>query len=230
MTPTPAARCPFEAFHADTNDTPKKKRALLRRWERPDNYIGPNFPEYFVGLGRSRDSDTLENCNFDVLLERLGGEDDDAVLVVRDSHWAVGWVEQILVHQDFPEKLGILAKALADLENYPVLDDDAFSQAEMDEADETLKNFRDEFREEVLRALEFREPDRKFSRETARLAQLDAVVDAIFQEDIGWRGVADAYVSQDSIRRMAERLGRHELRQLAADGNLFARALLKVFN
>lgn len=117
--------------------------STLTKWSRPNNYMGPNHYGYYVGPGQNRDSDALERSNFRVALERLGGEsvcecEDDcscAVQVIRDSHWAVGWIEYILVHESAADKVAILEEIQSDLDSYPVLDEDDFSQEEQDEAE-----------------------------------------------------------------------------------------------
>lgn len=41
----------------------------LERWTLPPNYFGEIWPAYFsAGVGQSRDSDALEQSNFDCLL------------------------------------------------------------------------------------------------------------------------------------------------------------------
>lgn len=108
----------------------------LHRWTMPTNYTGEVWPAYYsAGAGRSRDSDDLEESNFHVMLERLGGE-TDTVLVVRESHWAVGWVEWIAVHQDDERALKIADELVAALEDYPVLDESDWSERETESANE----------------------------------------------------------------------------------------------
>ena len=64
--------------------------AHLHKWTRAQYYIGSEWSEYYsAGVGQSRDSDCLEQSNFAVMLTALGGE-SDTVIVVRESHWAVG--------------------------------------------------------------------------------------------------------------------------------------------
>ena len=71
----------------------------LERWKMPRDYSGAEWPDYYSsGVGRSRDSDCLEESNFHSMLAALGGE-SDTVQVVRESHWAVGWVEWIAIHE-----------------------------------------------------------------------------------------------------------------------------------
>lgn len=99
----------------------------LQKWERADNYAGAEFYDYFLGPARTRDSQDLENSNFEVALERLGGESKKGVIVVRSGHWACGWVEQILVHKTAKAKLRILEQMQEDLTNYPILDEEEYN-------------------------------------------------------------------------------------------------------
>lgn len=80
----------------------------------------------------TRDSGVLDRCNWEVQVARLdsvGGEYE----VHRFSHWACGWFEVALVRPGTPTHKGaaVLACSLAD---YPVLDEEAFSLAEYEEA------------------------------------------------------------------------------------------------
>lgn len=102
---------------------------LLKKWAHPDHYAGETYFEYYCGLGRHRDSDLLQESNFESALERLGGE-SETVIVARAGHWAVGWVESILVHESNKKALKILNQILVDLDNYPVLDESDFSERE----------------------------------------------------------------------------------------------------
>lgn len=112
----------------------------LKRWTMPDSYFGETWPNYYSsGVGQSRDSDCLESSNFATMLKRLGGE-SETVIVVRESHWAVGWVEWIAIHQDDEKALRIADEAKADLEDYPVLDEDDFSEREYEAANDVWKN------------------------------------------------------------------------------------------
>jgi hypothetical protein len=87
--------------------------------------------EWLVCTGRHRDSDALEESNFRVLLKRLGDE-SDTVAIERESHWAVGWVEHLLISPADAERVAIVETARDDLEQYPVLDDEDFSIVEHD--------------------------------------------------------------------------------------------------
>jgi hypothetical protein len=106
----------------------------LKRWTMPDHYAGAEWPDYYsAGVGQSRDSDALERSNFTVMLKRLGGE-SETVIIVRESHWAVGWVEWIAIHESDAKALAIADEIKGDLADYPVIDDDHFSETETEEA------------------------------------------------------------------------------------------------
>jgi hypothetical protein len=112
----------------------------IKRWTRPRDYAGASWPEYFSsGVGQSRDSDALERANFQAMLTLLGGE-SETVIVVRESHWAVGWVEWIAIHDTDTKTLKIADDAMGRLGDYPVLDDELFSRIEDDECSEVWLN------------------------------------------------------------------------------------------
>ena len=111
----------------------------LKRWTRPDHYAGADWPEWFVFLGQDRESAALTRSNFECGLTRLGGE-SDTVRVVREKHWAVGWVEWVAVHESDAARLGAADEMLADLDAYPVLDEDHFSDLEWSEAEQAWRS------------------------------------------------------------------------------------------
>lgn len=108
---------------------------FLKKWERPDSYAGADWPDWFVFLGQHRDSDALTRSNFERGLARLGGE-SETVQVIRERHWAVGWVEWIGVHKSAADKLRAAETMLKQIDAYPVLDDDHFSELEWKEAEQ----------------------------------------------------------------------------------------------
>lgn len=108
---------------------------FLKKWERPDNYAGADWPDWFVFLGQHRDSDALTRSNFECGLARLGGE-SETVRVIRERHWAVGWIEWIGVHKSAADKLDAAETILKQIDAYPVLDDEHFSELEWTEAEQ----------------------------------------------------------------------------------------------
>lgn len=91
-----------------------------------------------VPCGRNRDSGCLLESNFHAALKRLGGE-SDTVQVHRFGHWACGWFEIIIVAPDSgASKLALdIDKAL---EDYPVLNEDDWSQREIEKANQIWQN------------------------------------------------------------------------------------------
>lgn len=107
----------------------------LRLYRRPECYIGPTYFDYYPFLGQSRDSDALERSNFACGLELIGGE-SETVLVIRDHHWAVGWVETIYIHQSDEHALRKADEITERLANYPVVDESHYSDLEFSEVAE----------------------------------------------------------------------------------------------
>lgn len=133
-------------------------------WTLPSNYSGLTWEGWHTaGFGRSRDSDVLEESNFQVAWETLkalqnpeGCTDEDEtgvtdIRIVRESHWAVGWIEWIAIHSS---NTAALAKAqeLCDRANdYPVLDEEHFSNLEYTRANEVWASFGTSERIEYIR-------------------------------------------------------------------------------
>jgi hypothetical protein len=111
----------------------------LRRWSRGECYVGETFEDYFVVAGQHRDSDVLTRSNFRVALERLGGE-SETVRVIRLGHWAVGWTEGLLIHESDEAALRVGDEIAAELEDYPILDEENYSELEWDEAGQWWDN------------------------------------------------------------------------------------------
>ena len=124
----------------------------LKLWTHPENYIGASWPAtYSAGVGQHRDSDALERSNFRCMLKALGGE-SETVTVVRESHWAVGWIEWIAIHQDDDKALETADRVIAALEDYPVIDESDWSELENEDANDTWTNcFSDRDRLDYIR-------------------------------------------------------------------------------
>ena len=123
----------------------------MRLWTLPSSYIGSQWPDYFVFLGQNRDSDALNRSNFRSGLAALGGEncsyqnegedsEQSNVIVVRESHWACGWIEWIGVHKNARETIALAEEIEKRLEDYPVVDETDWSKLESEEADEIWSN------------------------------------------------------------------------------------------
>ena len=88
--------------------------------------------------GRNRDSDPLDESNFQSAIDTLGGE-SDVVEIHRFGHWACGWFEVIIVQPDTPQA-DIAEEIEAALADYPVLDEQDHSEREWDYATEVWNN------------------------------------------------------------------------------------------
>jgi hypothetical protein len=103
------------------------------------NYAG-TMPElqWLVVMVRTRDSDVLTESNWDAALERLGGE-SESVEVHSFGHWACGWFEVMAVRW-YTNAHAEGSDIRDDLDSYPILDEDDFSNREMEEADRVWKD------------------------------------------------------------------------------------------
>lgn len=171
----------------------------LKKYEAPDNYAGEHYFDYYTTLGQCRDSDCLTRANFSALLEKLGGE-SKTVIVARSSHWAVGWVESIYIHESDSKALKLADELMKKYEGYPVIDEDTLCEVEDEEIKSTIKNYTDEFRNEIcnLVGLEFDSLTKKEKQE------IDTLIYQVMYEDEGYRGVEDAWVDAESIFRAVE--------------------------
>lgn len=115
------------------------EKTMLEHWTRPDSYFGASWTGYYVFLGRNRDSDDLTESNFFIGLDRLGGE-SDTICVVRESHWACGWIEWIAIHESDSKARKIAEEILDDLDVDPVLDYDDFARREQETADQIWRD------------------------------------------------------------------------------------------
>jgi hypothetical protein len=128
-----------------------------RQWETPEYYGGFDPVGDVVIAGQSRDSDALERSNYETIFkflreteERLAEEypeefdaayeKNDFDLFIYDfraSHWAVGWVETLLMSRHAPDKLQMaVVSVLESMSDYPVFDEEHYSDLEYTETQE----------------------------------------------------------------------------------------------
>jgi hypothetical protein len=105
-----------------------------------DRYIGWNS---IPNIGQHRDSTLLDQSNFDAAWNRLNelskhltipGDDNfpesDSCQIIRMNHWAVGWVESIVIHPSDVSAVKEAELIQEDMSGYPVLDDEDYSDRE----------------------------------------------------------------------------------------------------
>jgi hypothetical protein len=114
------------------------------------NYMG-EVPEadWLCVMTRSRDSDCLTESNWRVALRMLGGESDN-VRIDRFGHWACGWWESLSV-KDGSSSHSIGQDITEQIDSYPILDEDDFSEIEQEQANEVWESFNDKERVEYIR-------------------------------------------------------------------------------
>jgi hypothetical protein len=103
-------------------------------------YLDDQQDWYVVPVSRTRDTGPLEESNFESALEILGGERTNIVEVHRFGHWGPGWFEIIIVN---PRAGKTMKKALsieASLEDYPILDEEDWSEREWEAMAETWES------------------------------------------------------------------------------------------
>lgn len=105
-----------------------------------DNYSGGmKYPDWIVSVGRNRDSEILDESNFESALEMLGGESKN-VVVERFGHWGCGWFELILVNPKCKKLVKVAYEIKQALNNYHILDGSDYSERETEYQSEYAKS------------------------------------------------------------------------------------------
>lgn len=118
---------------------------MMEKWERADNYIGKDYSEYYVLYAHHRDSNILDESNYQALRKifiELSG-----VIEVTSHHWGVGWVEFIGIHQDEKDTIELGNDYLDRIDDYPVLDDEDLSNREFELAENMAEDIFNEIEE-----------------------------------------------------------------------------------
>ena len=85
------------------------------------------------GLGNNRDADSLTRSNHAVAVERLNAAGEDDWRLMQMGHWACGWYDVVIVRPG--SACAVVAADLIDaLDDYPALDEHAWSEMQSDEA------------------------------------------------------------------------------------------------
>jgi len=104
----------------------------LHPFEPGKTYFGDALdPHWLVSIYQSSMGDVLEESNFTVFLERLGGR-SDTVKVHRVMFSGDGWYEFVAIHNSDTAAVKKASEMLDQLKDYPILDEDRFSLAEDD--------------------------------------------------------------------------------------------------
>lgn len=123
-----------------------------RLWKCPNGQYAVQAGYMLAGFGQHRDSDAAERCNYlearRLICEAAGQDPDDVPVfdtngddiytepVIYGSwrHWAVGWVEELLVRTDNDEATRTAFELHTYVtEQYPVLNDELWSMLEAED-------------------------------------------------------------------------------------------------
>ena len=104
-------------------------------------------------MGRNRDSDLLDESNWDcaelTFTERCGDESVESGWEIhRFGHWACGWLEIIIVDTESPA-LDVALEIRAALEDYPALDESDFSNREYTASCENIESIAGRFADDL---------------------------------------------------------------------------------
>lgn len=137
-------------------------------------------------VAQNRDSGPLEQSNFAVALESLGGE-SDVVQVHRFGHWANGWFEIIIVDPADKRAVTIAEDIERALEDYPVLDDSDFSEREHEDFLQSWSSFGASDFRRTLRAMVWQ-------------SKADDLIDGTSDDEMleFWRELDGEYYSESS--------------------------------
>lgn len=88
---------------------------------------------HLAPCARHRDSDTVEESNFQVQLAAFAHADPAGTTyeVHRFGHWAVGWIEEVAVQPD-SSVAALAAEFRTRLSHHPILDEEHLASLELD--------------------------------------------------------------------------------------------------
>ena len=115
----------------------------MQKWNGQD-YLGKRFDDYFVLYTTNRDADTLTESNYRSIRKYLDDHPHVAYTIFTASHWACGWIEQILIYSGDAASVSFCNKIIEKLDDYPVFNDEDFSDLELEKAHEIQKEIRKE--------------------------------------------------------------------------------------
>lgn len=125
----------------------KKNNLIPNKMGRWDGsfYMGKRYDDYYILYSHNRDSNLIEESNYETIKESLKNDKINFIEIV-SSHFLVGWIEQIGIHED--DLIGI-EKAndiLVSLEGYPIFDEEDFSKRQYEKALEIEQEIKKDLR------------------------------------------------------------------------------------
>ena len=102
---------------------------------KPDFAYYGNHPTWLVTLERTRDSDQIDRSNWRYITSGMLVAHPDDVAIESMSHWAVGWVEYLLVRPGSPAEK-IMSDWSEVLAIYPIADEEDYEKLVAEEEDD----------------------------------------------------------------------------------------------
>ena len=90
----------------------------------------------FAPFSQHRDSDLLTQSNHAYVLKELRKISPQSVQVMQCNHWAVGWIDHVMVRTTAIKTMERLYEIYEKSESYAVLDEDDFCRRECEQAAE----------------------------------------------------------------------------------------------
>lgn len=99
----------------------------------PCSYYGDK-PDWLVVYGITRDSNTLEESNYQSILKKLKEISEEDICEERASHWAVGYIDTIIINNQNEKLIQLARELITALIDYPVVDESDLSERELEKA------------------------------------------------------------------------------------------------
>jgi hypothetical protein len=99
---------------------------------KPDFAYYGEHPTWLVTLAQTRDSDAAERSNFRYITSGMLLKYPDDVVIESMGHWAVGWVEYLLVDPGSPA-VKVMSEWADVLAVYPIADEEDYDKLQYDE-------------------------------------------------------------------------------------------------
>ena len=107
----------------------------MKLWQTAENYAGENLSDYYVLISWQPDQwDSLAQSNYEFITDEF----DARKLPYREGNfgsWA-GSFTAILIHKDDAESVELGNEMTEQMEHYPVLDEDRYSELQWEQAED----------------------------------------------------------------------------------------------
>lgn len=199
----------------------------LNKWSRPQDYSGKEWHGYYVApVTINRDSGVLDRSNWDTQLKEI--PESVSVIVVREGHFLVGWVEWLAIHESDKDALRIAEDIAKALDDYPCLDEMDLCNREFELYQESWELWGEsEYREKLLGMIDLDFPEDEIEAAVQCFNTIPLLVEA--RDKLGWEyEVVNGDEIRINIDGMAENTSTGLLNELVEQAILSARTTLDI--